>query len=703
MNKRILFIAPLLLMFACSDSDPAPEKNPEAPSCALSLESVDGSSCRFTVTTDAEDAEYGYLLRKADESAPTAPECLAAGTSAINRSASVSLTGLSPRTDYVVYAAVRRGELSSPAARLPFTTTQVASGMLSLGDVTSSSFTFTVSGGSSKFRFSPIEKAAFDMSGYEPENYLSSFGFPEYGDKTFEWVDKGVYAGLYTDVPMSVLADCDYIVFAAPCNENDELTGPVDRIDFHTPARPATDASVKLTLSEFAATSVRIKAEPDPELRQYYIYCRDKAWYDDIISTYGESMVVQLIQYPSAGSKVYSSASDEVWEGLLPSTDYYCGVVGIDRSGAESLKLEPFRTAEGSGVPPSLEVSLDKASATPHEKLSLHISSDKAYLVRYYVAASADVMEAITSGETKESLIADRGTDLTVEEVAQVNSAGGFRVDIEFLWPETEYTAIVAVRSAEQLETYRQVVGTTSKRPAVARVESELFDILPGRWSLSYRFVNNASGLVDVENVEVEIAAGADAASAADCRSRNRLVVLGYQFLDNYATSPWPYYSPGDLKSQWTYWRENPGLAYRDYGPKFYLEIGEGDVVTVPTSKSEYLCGWSDSGPIEFYGCDYDHRYIAPVAFPVTVSADRNTITICECHAGSEFSYGVYRPAVFVDGVMYNVADTDIVLRRIGGAKASALAAPHSGGATPALPAPTGERRFRWAGSSARR
>ena len=35
-----------------------------------------------------------------------------------------------------------------------------------------------------------------------------------------------------------------------------------------------------------------------------------------------------------------------------------------------------------------------------------------------------------------------------------------------------------------------------------------------------------------------------------------------------------------------------PELAYRDYGAKIFFHIGEGDEVTVPSSKSVYLYNW---------------------------------------------------------------------------------------------------------------
>ena len=68
-----------------------------------------------------------------------------------------------------------------------------------------------------------------------------------------------------------------------------------------------------------------------------------------------------------------------------------------------------------------------------------------------------------------------------------------------------------------------------------------------------------------------------------------------------------------------------PELAYRDYGAKIFFHIGEGDEVTVPSSKSVYLYNWGD-WPLLFVGMDYDKYQLAPASFPVEVSSDRRTL-----------------------------------------------------------------------------
>jgi hypothetical protein len=165
----------------------------------------------------------------------------------------------------------------------------------------------------------------------------------------------------------------------------------------------------------------------------------------------------------------------------------------------------------------------------------------------------------------------------------------------------------------------------------------------------------------------VTIAAGTDANSGDFYRSHNRLVIQGWPFnvLADGKHEPMPYYSPADLKENNSYWANNPQLAERDCGPKIFFEIAEGDVVTVPSSKSEYFYNWSSDGTFYFFGADTTNSWTAPATFPVTISADGDTITIGASEPVELFGNGIYRPAVFRNNDPWAIATSDIVLKRV--------------------------------------
>ena len=196
--------------------------------------------------------------------------------------------------------------------------------------------------------------------------------------------------------------------------------------------------------------------------------------------------------------------------------------------------------------------------------------------------------------------------------------------------------------------------------PSEARVESELFDVLPGTWTISYSYLDYNDMPQEIKDVEVKIEAGVDDKTCKEYRARNMLVLTGYPFQGGEPL----YYSPADLMRESSWYSAAPELAYRDYGAKIFFHIGEGDEVTVPSSKSVYLYNWGD-WPLLFVGMDYDKYQLAPASFPVEVSSDRRTLTIKQYVSGAEFEYGVYRPSVVMDGVKLNVAVSDIVLRKV--------------------------------------
>ena len=238
---------------------------------------------------------------------------------------------------------------------------------------------------------------------------------------------------------------------------------------------------------------------------------------------------------------------------------------------------------------------------------------------------------------------------------------------MENLWRSTDYTCVVCAISAEQIETTASITATTNPEPVPTRVESDLFESLVGEWEISYEFMDYNYQQQVIEGAIVRIAAGVDDESAQEYRSLNRLVILDYPFQADWEINPIPSYVPEDL-FKYSYWNNNKSLAYRDYGPKFFLEIDANGNITIPTALNYNFYGWSDN-VMQFYGCDYDNQKTAPATFPVTLSDDGNTLTIKAHVSGSEFNNGVYRPAVFMKqssgDKMWNAAITDIVLTRV--------------------------------------
>ena len=635
----------------------------EKPEIVISEVEITFNSFTFEVTTTVEGT-LGYAVVAEGYSAPKIDELYSLNSAEVTDKVTLTVENLNDNTNYTLYAVLRAGDQQSAPKTHKFTTPDdgVANPIV-IHSATYDTISFTINIAGS-YVFQCIDKAYLEYNNLTPEEYISmtGIGIASKGEITVDWVDGGTY-GVYD---MHVREDSDYYVIAAIA-DGQTVVGDIFYQTTHTPKRPVSTAGLTTELTDITSTSVNIKTVPDSSVVDYYILVRDKAWSDGIVAGYGESMLATLVAYPASGSWTLTGANEAVWSGLEPSTEYICHILVNDNKGAQSLSLVPFTTLEANQAAPTVEVSLTEAAENGYCTLNLNLYSAEAATVKFAFNAKADV-DAERNNGLSDSQIADMyGMSLSAEQVEAIRTTG-LTLKQEDLFPGVEYVAIISVKNAEKTETLKVTSATTSAKPVPARVESDLFTSLLGEWEVSYSLIQFNSKEVNISNAKVTIAQGADDASADYYRSHNRLVIQGWPFnVEADGThKPMPYYSPAYLKDASSYWASNPQLALRDFGPKVFLEIGEGGVVTMPSSRGEYLYNWASDGTFYFFGADLQNEFTAPASFPVTVSADGNTITIGACQSGEEFGYGIYRPAVFRYGTEpWALATSDIVLKRV--------------------------------------
>ena len=669
LNYLWALLATALFVVGCTPDNPEPEPDPdepvntEKPVITLTQTEVTFDSFTFEVTTTVA-GELGYAVVAEGYDTPKIDELYSLNSAEVNGKATITVSDLNDNTNYTLYAVLRAGNEQSVPKTLKFTT--LDDGVVNpivINSVTYDTISFSINIAGS-YVFQCIDKAYLEYNNLTPEEYISmtGIGIASKGEITVDWVDGGTY-GVYE---MHVREDSDYYVIAAIA-DGQTVVGDIFVKTTRTPKRPVSTAGLTTELTDITSTSVNIKTVPDSSVVDYYILVRDKAWSDSIVAGYGESMLATLVAYPSAGSWNLTGANEAVWSGLEPNTEYICHILVNDNKGAQALSLVPFTTAEANSAAPTVEASLTPASENGYCTLNLNLYSAEAASVKFAFNTKADVDAERNNGLSDSQIAEMYGMSLSAEQVKAITSTG-LTLTQEDLFPEVEYVAIISVKNAEKTETLKVTAATTPAKPVPARVESNLFTSLLGEWEVSYSLVQFNNKEVSIYNAKVTIAQGADDASADYYRSHNRLVIQGWPFnVEADGThSPMPYYSPADLKDASSYWANNPQLALRDFGPKVFLEIGEGDVVTMPSSRGEYFYNWASDGTFYFFGADIQNGFTAPATFPVTVSADGNTITIGACQSGAEFGYGIYRPAVFRYGTEpWALATTDITLKRV--------------------------------------
>lgn len=669
LNYLWALLATALFVVGCTPDNPEPEPGPdepvntEKPVITLTQTEVTFDSFTFEVTTTVA-GELGYAVVAEGYDTPKIDELYSLNSAEVNGKATITVSDLNDNTNYTLYAVLRAGNEQSVPKTLKFTT--LDDGVVNpivINSVTYDTISFSINIAGS-YVFQCIDKAYLEYNNLTPEEYISmtGIGIASKGEITVDWVDGGTY-GVYE---MHVREDSDYYVIAAIA-DGQTVVGDIFVKTTRTPKRPVSTAGLTTELTDITSTSVNIKTVPDSSVVDYYILVRDKAWSDSIVAGYGESMLATLVAYPSAGSWNLTGANEAVWSGLEPNTEYICHILVNDNKGAQALSLVPFTTAEANSAAPTVEASLTPAAENGYCTLNLNLYSAEAASVKFAFNTKADVDAERNNGLSDSQIAEMYGMSLSAEQVKAITSTG-LTLTQEDLFPEVEYVAIISVKNAEKTETLKVTATTTPAKPVPARVESNLFTSLLGEWEVSYSLVQFNNKEVSIYNAKVTIAQGADDASADYYRSHNRLVIQGWPFnVEADGThSPMPYYSPADLKGASSYWANNPMLALRDFGPKVFLEIGEGDVVTMPSSRGEYFYNWASDGTFYFFGADIQNGFTAPATFPVTVSADGNTITIGACQSGAEFGYGIYRPAVFRYGTEpWALATTDITLKRV--------------------------------------
>ncbi len=674
MRKLFTLCATIIGLFSlvgCTDDTTTPQKpstgETTTPEISLSLVEATPNSVIFEVTTNVEGT-LGFVASPDGYKAPNADTWFTANSEEVSGTQQITLSNLNDDTNYTLYAILRAkdgGMISAPKT-LKFSTPDdgVANPITVLNTTyTTIKFAIDIPG---SYVYQCIDKAYLNYNNLTIEEYIQKpgIGIKAQGPIEVEWVDGQEY-GAYV---MHVREDSEYYVVAA-ITDGQNISDQIYYRETRTPKRPQSTAGLTTELKDITATSVNIITTPDSSVTEYYVLVRDKAWSDGIVEGYGESMLGQLLKWATSGAWILTGANEAVWSGLIPETEYICHVLVVDNKGAEALSLIPFTTSEATSTPPTVEASLTLGTSDSHEALYLNLYSEQAHTVRVAFNTLADVDEWRSANNTDAQIANNTmySIELSAEQVAAIKSTG-LSLKQEDLFPGVEYVAIVSVKNAEQKETIKVMANTTTAKPVPARVESKLFTSLLGEWEVSYPLVQFNNVEVNLTNAKVTIAAGADDETADYYRSHNRLVVQGWPFnVEADGThAPMPYYSPADLKEMAAYWRSFPALALRDFGPKIFLEIAEGDVITVPSSRSEYLYNWGTDGTFYFYGADLENEFTAPASFPVTLSEDGNTLTIGVCNSGAEFGYGNYRPSVFRYGTQaWALATGDIVLKRV--------------------------------------
>lgn len=667
----LAFLMVAMCMVACNDK-PLPEPTPEpggdgdAVKPEISIEQVSVSEDSFTFKlTSSVPGDYAYYCVDTYDNnpRPAMPEWFNENSGKVEDTVDVTVENLKADVSYELFVVVRatEGQMYSDVKKMDFTTKKSSnSGPITLISAQHDRFAFKVNI-EGYYRYCAKSKTEMESLGLSLEAWIAEAGGVANGVQEFEYINGETGPD---NTKIVVMPGAAHVIGVWPCDAYGNVYGDYSTLEFETPEAPESTANVKITLSNITGTTVDVKCEPDASIVKYHILIQPKSTIDTIVNNpqYGEKALIGLMGGNYAWT--LTNAYEGTWTNLMPDTEYCVCCLLTDNEGAQKFTYEQtFTTTNGSGMGVVFEVTLTPTAGATHSKVDINITAENIVSMRYCFNDSAAIKERRDMGIDDSALITYFGEDVTPEQLTQAHN-GTLTITKEDLWPEAEYTVLVYAVSNEQLKAYKTATATTEAQPIPARVESSLFESLQGEWNMSYT-VQYFDEVQTISNHKVTISQGVDDKSTTDYRNQNRLVITDWAFQTSVDI---PTMLPQDLMDSHTSWRDNPSLAYRDYGPKTFLEIGEGDVITMPTSRAMRFYGWQENGDIfYFFGFASDYGSAAPCAFPVELSADGNTLTIKPFvdSAGTFLIPGaVYYPAVARDTV-WSTALTDIVLTRV--------------------------------------
>ena len=624
-----LFVAALLFCATgCKDDDTS---GPEMPAVKIAPGATTASSISFTATPEYADAA-AYVCVEKGMLIPSAENILANGTAlTLDKESLVEVKNLKDTTVYVVAAAAKMGDQIGNVVSVEIKTGAYEN-VLTVVEAGKSVISYHVKPSSdSKYYHLAIPKAYWDyqlegLSDSEAETVktamLKQLGSVDKGEKTFTLTDNEVDASRNL---MQVFPNTEYLVIKSDCDATGNLTGSLDTLSLKTAENTLSTATITVELSRILSSGATIRFVPGALLNRYFIGIEEKAVIDQYIDKYGEEAWKRVLM---TGGQMFESTIIASVSGKKQKTEYSVFAVGIDDDLNFTELIRDDFTTKASAMPTvtlGAELKSDDEGNNPYNSIFFHIKTTDAELIRYYISDSTEIAGFNEQGYSNETILSVLGDTISSSYTDVANSENGLPFSCTGLTSGTSYTLIVQAFNGE----YKKIEVLTQSTQAVPRVESELFEKLPGEWSATMIGLDSKGEKDSTYNFDVTISAGPNATLAEEYRKNNLLVCEQF--------ASFPYYSPEALVEN-GFPQSRANVAY---GPKWFLSIAEGDVVTVPADMTRTLYSWSQAGDIFLLGTNMTEMLVAREPFPVEISDDYNTITV----KSSTYNGNTYYPS----------------------------------------------------------
>ena len=400
------------------------------------------------------------------------------------------------------------------------------------------------------------------------------------------------------------------------CNNN---------VDEPQPPTPSVDSedSINIVVDEERLTSYQVVYSILPEDKEAYYYCdvMSKArWASADINDIKNEFNDALVNYAA----MIEASYEEVCEQMLFKGDQIDFVSNAGYRGDTDFVIYAFYWTEGevelaevsttefrtpSHVDSTEDVAIAFEGVDPYEMTVKCVPTEGVEEYYYYFAESAKVEAMLAQLEDENAYLSYQAMNMGIRY------AGEQTLSQKGLKPETSYTALIM---AIDKRGYRMMTSAEQSTEAVqqnALVESALFESLLGEWT-GVQTVSDGYSEPVVSEFSVTIAQSVEDYDY-DYRANNQLVAL----VDGWCNVA--YYSVTDLVG---YEIEDPELKW---GPKWVLDIAEGDVVTIDGYARHSVVGWMFFGDCFMLSANPTTLGVeVDTTMSVTLSEDGNTMTI---------------------------------------------------------------------------
>ena len=440
---------------------------------------------------------------------------------------------------------------------------------------------------------------------------------------------------------------------------------------------PAEGEGVEVTLKKLTERTAYFEMVPSENCLSYHVLPLSDEDYSMLTSFIGEAgMQAYVLNYgePLAGGNEY------VMTGLTVGANYHMMVTGLfEENGAVQTFYHETFSPQESTLPLCELVVTGVDEKNTHDKVYFNVkcTTKDADAVKYIANYVKDWIPEINSGYSYEDMVEMYGQNMTEDELKQVNSDEGY----EFFYTTYEDVAtrlaVIAYNTDEKASQAFWADSKAAALPAKEKVESTLYAELEGNWVLnywdtqsylsgensdkskkyrqfntvittnpdfgpatyedwkgeeSYEFVLGALGNNEarVKNLFEEYKAVA-AYHQDKYAGQNQLVGVNWPCGYYTKASAQNVYTPWDLFTSEYYSAYDSYELFYDFGPKVFFEVKDANTIVLKSDMNAlpplenfdgayYMVGIGKNGTA--------NQYLLACEFPVTISEDKNTLTV---------------------------------------------------------------------------